>query len=93
MRGNGSRVLWRGLVATGLAFVAGASDDRLNGTVPPGAETRALLRSELRALDHQLEAALTTASDGVSVGHLQDARDQIARILDPRAGRPAGGVQ
>jgi len=48
---------------------------------------RALLKGELRALDAQLERAIPAASDEVTKRHLQDSRDQIATILDPRAMR------
>ena len=34
-------------------------DNRLNGTTEPSDEVRALLRGELRALDDEIEAALT----------------------------------
>jgi hypothetical protein len=71
-----------------------AIDDRLNGTVRPSAEARALLGGELRALDRQLQTVLPRVTDEASRRHLQDARIQIERILDPGStGRPAGGVQ
>ena len=53
---------------------------------------RSLLKGELRALDKQLATALPMATDEVTKRHLQDSRDEIAKILDPRAmrTRPAG---
>jgi hypothetical protein len=59
---------------------------------------RALLKGELRALDRELQAALAAApatADETTHRHLQDSRDEIAKILDPRAMRqrpaaPAG---
>jgi hypothetical protein len=58
----------------------------LFGITPPRpapSEARALLRGELRALDGQLAAALGRTGDRTTRAHLQDARDQISRILDP----------
>jgi hypothetical protein len=73
-----------------------AMDDRLNGTVAPSDEVRALLRGELRMLDGEIAKALPATTDEVSRRHLQDARDQIAATLDPRAmrtrGAPAAGA-
>jgi hypothetical protein len=79
-------------------------DNRLNLGAPPSDEVRSLLKGELRALDKQLAAALPTATDEVTRRHLQDSRDTITMILDPRAmrtratpaaggGRGGGGVQ
>jgi hypothetical protein len=67
-------------------------DNRLNGTTEPSDEVRALLRGELRVLDKEIEAALQRVSDEMMKRHLQDARDQIATILDPRAMRERGGA-
>jgi hypothetical protein len=64
-----------------------AVDDRLNGNTAPSDEVRALLRGELRALDQQIQKALPLVTDEASRRHLQDARDQIAMTLDPRAMR------
>jgi hypothetical protein len=62
-------------------------DDRLNGRVEPTDEVRALLKGELRTLDRQIAAALPRTTDVVTQRHLQDARDSIQNILDPRAQR------
>jgi len=62
-------------------------DNRLNGNVEPSAEARALLRGELRTLRGQLVAAIPTATDRATRLHLEDSRDQIDEILDPRAMR------
>jgi hypothetical protein len=70
----------------------GTVDNRLNGTTEPSDEVRALLRGELRVLDKEIEAALQRVSDEMMKRHLQDARDQIATILDPRAMRERGGA-
>jgi hypothetical protein len=68
-------------------------DNRLNGGASPDPEVRALLRGELRALRGRLATAIPLAADRASRLHLEDARDQIDEILDPRAMRqgPAGG--
>lgn len=46
-------------------------------------DERALLRGELRALDASLASALRRAADRTTRLHLEDAREQVARILDP----------
>jgi uncharacterized protein DUF4953/uncharacterized protein DUF5117/uncharacterized protein DUF5118 len=50
-------------------------------------DIKAAFRAELRTLDAELARAIPRAS-GITRAHLQDARDQIQRILkpDPRAG-------
>ena len=45
-------------------------------------DIRAAFRAELRSLDSQLQTAIPRAS-GMTRAHLQDARDQIKKILDP----------
>jgi hypothetical protein len=69
-------------------------DDRLNNGPEPSDEVRSLLKGELRALDKQLQAALPAVTDEVTRRHLQDSRDEIAKILDPRAmrTRPTAGA-
>jgi hypothetical protein len=72
-------------------------DNRLNEGAEPSAEVRSLLRGELRELDAQLAKMVKHVSlDEITRRHLQDSRDQIATILDPRAMRtrpePAGGA-
>jgi hypothetical protein len=64
-------------------------DNRLNASGPSASELKALVKGELRALDAQLRAALPAATDRATQLHLQDARDYIARILDPQVPRPA----
>ena len=69
-----------------------AIDNRLNGGAEPPPDVRALLRGELRSLRAQITAALPAVTDRTSRLHLQDSRDQIDEVLDPRAMRqPAGG--
>jgi hypothetical protein len=62
-------------------------DNRLNENGATSDEARALLKGELKALDAQIKTALPTVTDTASKRHLEDARDQIAQILDPRAMR------
>jgi hypothetical protein len=73
-------------------------DNRLNGNVEPSAEVRALIKGELRTLRGQLVAAIPAANDRATRAHLEDSRDTIDEILDPRAMRtrtaaaaPGGG--
>jgi len=48
------------------------------------ADFRPILKSEMRALDADLAAAIAKTSDRMSKAHLEDARDQIATMLDPK---------
>jgi hypothetical protein len=48
-------------------------------------DIKAAFRADLRTLDVQLQTAIPRAS-GITRAHLQDARDQIKRILDPDRG-------
>jgi hypothetical protein len=70
-----------------------ALDARLNGGGTPPPEARALLRGELRTVRAEITRALPAVTDRLSRLHLEDARDQIDEILDPRAMRdsPGGG--
>lgn len=63
--------------------------DKINGRQPAAAEARALARGELRTLDAAARTALGRAADRATRAHLQDVRDRIARILDPRFAPPA----
>ncbi|HEX6324033.1 MAG TPA: zinc-dependent metalloprotease [Vicinamibacterales bacterium] len=54
-----------------------------------GDEMRALLKSELRTLDRQISGVMGATRDAATRAHLQDARYQIARTLDPTVPRPA----
>lgn len=67
-------------------------DARLNSPAPPNAEVRALLRGELRVLDQQIARVLPSATDVATRRHLQDVRETISTILDPRAMRPRGNA-
>jgi hypothetical protein len=67
-------------------------DNRLNEGGEPPAEVRGLLRGELRTLRGQVVAAIPAVTDRASRLHLEDVRDQIDEILDPRAMRQRGGA-
>ena len=68
-----------------------AMDARLNGATEPSDELRALLKGELKALNAQVSGAIAATSDTATRRHLEDARDQIAITLDPKAQRARGG--
>ena len=48
------------------------------------ADMRPILKSEMRALDGQLAAAIGRTSDRMSKAHLEDARDLIRNMLNPK---------
>jgi hypothetical protein len=50
---------------------------------------RALIKAELRDLNTAINAAMQRSSDRATRAHLADARDQIAKALDPRFAPPA----
>lgn len=52
-------------------------------------DTRGALRADLRALQSQAAAKAPGAADRATKAHLEDLKDQIARILDPRFAAPA----
>jgi len=68
--------------------------ERVNGRQAVGDDVRAFFRGELKALDADLRAAATRATDRETRLHLDDVRTQIARALDPtvqeRGATPGG---
>ncbi|MEI6667714.1 MAG: zinc-dependent metalloprotease [Acidobacteriota bacterium] len=58
--------------------------DKLNGRTPATDDARGVIRGELRALAAQLTTATAKATDRATRLHLEDARDQIAKALDPK---------
>jgi hypothetical protein len=50
---------------------------------------RALIKAELRDLNAAIGAAMPRATDRQTRAHLADARDQIAKALDPKFAAPA----
>ncbi|MBC7896142.1 MAG: zinc-dependent metalloprotease, partial [Cytophagaceae bacterium] len=62
----------------GGGFGGNQGPARLTSDVP------AVFRAELRSLDADLRTASGRARDAVTRAHLEDARDRIAKILDPK---------
>ncbi|HJU42270.1 MAG TPA: zinc-dependent metalloprotease [Vicinamibacterales bacterium] len=62
--------------------------EKLNGRAAPTDDTRGLIRSELRAVDAAARRALVKSADRATRVHLEDVRDQIAKILDPKFAAP-----
>ena len=56
------------------------------------ADEKSLYRAELRSLNAGIAAALAKTTDRIGKAHLEGARDQIARILDPKFVQPAGAT-
>ncbi len=73
-------------------------NEKLNGRAPATDDQRPMIRGELRSLSAEIAKATARATDRASRLHLDDARDQIARILDPKfvppspAGPTIGGM-
>ncbi len=59
---------------------------------PQTGDEQPLYRSELRALNASITAALAKTSDVETKAHLQASKDEIARILDPKFARPASAA-
>jgi len=62
---------------------------KLNGRTPVTDDYRGLIRAELRDLSAALGVASARATDRETRAHLADARDQIAKALDPKFAPPA----
>src|SRR5215213_2540022 len=62
---------------------------KLNGRPAVTDDYRALIKAELRDLSAAIAAAMPRASDRQTRAHLADARDQIAKALDPKFATPA----
>ena len=58
--------------------------EKLNGRTPVNDESRALARGELRALNASINQAFPKTTDRATRLYLEDVRDQIAKILDPK---------
>jgi len=63
--------------------------NKLNGRPAVTDDYRALIKAELRDLSTAIAAAMPRASDRQTRAHLADARDQIAKALDPKFAAPA----
>ena len=62
---------------------------KLNGRPAVADDYRALIRLELRDLSTAIGVAMPRALDRETRAHLADARDQIAKALDPKFVAPA----
>lgn len=65
---------------------------KLNGRPAVVDDYRALIRAELKDLNTSLGLAAARAQDRATRAHLADARDQIAKALDPKFAPPAPTV-
>jgi hypothetical protein len=54
------------------------------GGAPAPGDARALARGELKELDADLRLAIPKCSDRLTRLHLEDMRNEIAKILDPK---------
>ena len=69
----------------GAGAGGGGGGGRGGGAAPVStADFRPILKSEMRALDADLAAAIGKTSDRMSKAHLEDARDQIKKMLEPK---------
>jgi len=64
-------------------------NERLNGRLAVTDDQRPFIRGELRALNADVSRALARATDRATRMHLEDVKDQIAKILDPKLAPPA----
>ncbi|HXG91686.1 MAG TPA: zinc-dependent metalloprotease [Blastocatellia bacterium] len=58
--------------------------DKLNGRTPATDDLRGFARAELKTLSGEIQRAIVKATDPATRAHLEDARDQIAKALDPK---------
>jgi len=65
---------------------------KLNGRTPVTDDYRGLIRAELRDLSAAIGVVLPHVTDRSTRAHLADARDQIAKALDPKFAPPAPAV-
>jgi len=60
-------------------------------TPPPTTDdVRPFFRGELKAVSAAITAAMSRATDRETRFHLEDIKDQIAKVLDPKIAPPAG---
>jgi hypothetical protein len=59
-------------------------NDKLNGRAAVNDDQRPFIRGELRSLNADVAKSIIRATDRATRMHLEDVRDQIARILDPK---------
>ncbi len=66
--------------------------NKLNSRPSVTDDYRALIKAELRDLNTAIGAAMARATDRQTRAHLADARDQIAKALDPKFAAPAAAT-
>lgn len=62
--------------------------DKLNGRAAVTDDQRPFIRGELKSLNADVTKALARTTDRATRMHLEDVRDQIAKILDPKFAAP-----
>ena len=72
--------------APAAAAVPAGGGGRGGGAGPAGtpSDARALIRGELKELDAQIRTAIPKAANRMTRLHLEDMRNEIAKILDPK---------
>ena len=65
---------------------------KLNGRPAVDDEYRSMIRAELRDLSTEITTASARATDRETRAHLADAKDQIAKALDPKFAAPAAAT-
>lgn len=58
--------------------------EKLNGRAAANDDARSLVRAELRSLNVDVTKAMATVTDRATRAHLEDVKDQIAKMLDPK---------
>jgi hypothetical protein len=64
-------------------------NDKLNGRAAVNDDQRPFIRGELRTISADLTRVLPRTTDRATRMHLEDVKDQIAKILDPKFAVPA----
>ncbi len=75
--------------ATAAPAAAAAAGGGRGGAAARSDDEKPFYRAELRALNTSISAAIAKATDHDTKAHLEGARDQIAKILDPKFLPPA----
>jgi hypothetical protein len=72
--------------APAAAAAPAGGGGRGGGAGPAGtpSDARALIRGELKDLDAQIRAAIPKAANRMTRLHLEDMRNEISKILDPK---------
>jgi hypothetical protein len=78
-----------GATAAPAAAAAGGGRGGRGGAPARSDDEKPFFRAELRALNTSLTAAIAKATDHDTKAHLEGAKDQIAKILDPKFLPPA----